>query len=124
MEILRSAHPVFAIVLLVGYGFLAVRLFLQKSENLGPIDRLLSQVVRISLLVVYLSGLVMSMNLGLWASKFHHYASLLPVVVMFIFQFVPQFLQKQTSLRGYAIFFLGMFLSILIISLSSDFLHF
>ena len=123
MEILRSVHPVIAIALLIGYGFLSIRLFLQKGETLDPINRFLSQVVRFSLLVAYLSGLVMSMNLGLWAPKFHHYASLFPVVVMFILQFVPQFLQKQISIRAYALFYLGMFVSILIISLSSGFLR-
>lgn len=124
MEILRSAHPVIAIFLILVYGYLAFRLFVRKAEELSPVDRFLSQVARFSLLIVYFSGLVMSMNLKLWAPKFHHYASLFPVVVMFLFQFIPQFLQKQIIIRGYAIYFLGMFIAILLISLSTRILIF
>ena len=124
MELVRSAHPVLAIILLFGYGFLTVQLFRRKQENLFPIDRFVTQVVRVSLLLTYLTGLIMSMNLHIWVYKWHHYASLVPVAVMFLFQFLPQFLQKEINVRGYAIMFLAMLISVIFISITSGIFQF
>ena len=89
MELARTAHPILAIILLFGYGFLALQLFRRKEEKLVPLDRFITQFVRIALLLAYFSGLVMSMNMHLWVNKWHHYASLIPVAIMFLFQFGP-----------------------------------
>ena len=123
MELIRTVHPILAIILFLGYGFLSVQLFRRKQEKLETLDRFMTQFVRIALLLAYFTGLVMSMNMNLWVNSWHHYASLLPVAVMFLFQVVPQLIQKQINVRGYAFMFLAMFLSIVFISITSGIIH-
>lgn len=124
MGLVRSAHPILAIILFVGYGYLAFQLFRRKQEKLFPIDHFVTQFVRITFLLAYLSGLILSMNLHVWVHKWHHYTSLAPVAVMFIFQFLPQLLQKEINVRGYAFMFLAMFISVVIISFTSGVIQF
>ena len=119
LELIRTAHPVLAIVLLLGYGFLVVQFFKRRKQKLLPIDRFVTQLMRISLLLAYFTGLIMSMNMRIEVHKWHHYAGLAPVAVLFIFQFLPQILQKEVNFKGYSFMFLAMFISIVFISLTS-----
>ena len=118
MEFVKSFHPILALIMLVCYGVLAWRFF-RRQDVPRPVDKTLAQVVRFSLLLTYFSGLVMSMNMGLFAPRMHHYASLLPVAVIFFFQFLPQTMGKALNKKGYGFMFLAMFLCVAFISYTS-----
>jgi len=122
MQTIRTLHPILAVILIAGYLYLGLRFLRKKERYLTTLEVTLSQVVRISLLLIYLTGLLMSMNMGLRVAKIHHYASLIPVAVIFIFQFLPQLLKKDIGIKGAAWMFLSMFLTVIVIAFSSGFL--
>ncbi len=111
-------HPLLTVLLIVTYGFLAYRLLTRKKVS--PTDSTLAQVARISLLLTYLSGLVLSMNYGRYVHPWHHYASILPVGVIFVFQFLPGAFKKGVTIQNYALMFLFMLLTVIIISFFSN----
>ncbi len=118
VQILQSAHPIFAVILILLYAFLAIRLFRQGEMGISAFIMTLSQSARLCLLLTYMSGLLLTMNFGGKTTALHHYASLTPVVVIFFYQFLPQAMQKTMTIRSYAAMFLCMLLSILFIALS------
>lgn len=122
MQTIRILHPIIAVILIGGYLYLGLQLLRKKERHLTTLEATLAQVVRISLLLAYLTGLLMSMNLGLRVPLIHHYASLIPVVIIFLFQFLPQLLKKDIGLKGAAWMFLSMLFAVIIIAFSSGFL--
>ncbi len=122
MQTIKTLHPIIAIILIGGYLYLGLRLLRKKESHLTTLETTLAQVVRISLLLAYLTGLMMSMNLGLRVPAIHHYVSLIPVVIIFFFQFLPQYLKKDIGIKGAAWMFLAMFLTVIVIAFSSGFL--
>lgn len=116
VDFLRTVHPILAIFLIAAYAYLALQFFRKKSAPPSTLEITLAQTVRILLLFTYLTGLVMTMNFNLRVDNMHHYLSLLPVLVMLIFQFVPKFTDNLTI---YAWLFLAMLISVLIISWGS-----
>jgi hypothetical protein len=118
-QTLQVAHLVLSILLIAVYGFLATWLFRQKGEEISPMVVTLSQLARLTLLLTYMSGLVLTMNFGRKAATWHHYASLTPIIVIFFFQFLPQAIQKPLSPKGYALMFFAMLLTIVLIALSN-----
>ena len=120
-QTLQAAHPILAVLLLLLYAILAIRMFRQQSEEISSLIVTLSQSARLCLLLTYMSGLLLTMNFGGKTTALHHYASLSPVVVIFFYQFLPQARRKPLSTRGYAFMFLFMLLTILLISLSDEF---
>ncbi|NIA30659.1 MAG: hypothetical protein GWP06_12205 [Actinobacteria bacterium] len=124
MQTIRILHPIVAVILIAGYLYLGLRLLRKKEHHFTTLEVTLSQVVRISLLLAYLTGLLMSMNLGLRVAKIHHYASLIPVAVIFIFQFLPQLLRREIGIKGAAWMFLAMFVAVLVIAVTSGFANY
>ena len=115
-DILVHLHPVLAAAALVFYLILGVRLLRSSKEQLTPGETVLAQAARISMLLIYLSGLVLSYNLHLHVASGHHIASLLPVAVLFGFQFLPGLFNRQISLKAAGWMFLCLFFAFLIIS--------
>ena len=117
--LLRIGHPVLAALLLVLYFLLSYRFFKKGDGNPQPTEVTLAQAARIFLLLIYLTGLIMNMNLKIHVYRNHHYASILPVFVIFIFQFLPGLFGKQLDNKGNAMMFLSMLVAILIISITA-----
>jgi len=122
MQTIRTLHPIIAVILIAGYLYLGWRFLRKKENHLTTIEATLAQVVRISFLLAYLTGLLMSMNLGLRVPVIHHYASLIPVVIIFFFQFLPQLLKKDIGIKGAGWMFLTMLFAVIVIAFSSGFL--
>ena len=116
------AHKVLSYFLIAAYVFLAIRFYIRRRKKFEPMDATLSQTVRISLLLVYLSGLLLSMNYGNYVERLHHYSSLLPVAIMLISQIVFRFIRSEMNSLGYAIMTAIMAIVILYISISGGFL--
>jgi len=116
---LKIGHPVLAALLLVLYFLLSYRFFKKGDGNPRLTEVTLAQAARIFLLLIYLTGLIMSMNLKIHVYRNHHYASILPVFVIFIFQFLPGLFGKQLDNKGNAMMFLSMLVAILIISITA-----
>ena len=112
-------HPILTVLLLLFYAVLIYRFLFRELEELAAIDTVLIQSARFTLLALYLTGLVMSMNLGRWVSSWHHYLSLIPVAVLFFFQFLPSVRQKLLTIKTFGWMFLLLFIMIIIISLSA-----
>jgi hypothetical protein len=111
---IKTAHPLFSLVLFFLYLALAVRL--KRQNDLKPLDTALAQAARLLLLLIYLTGLIMSMNLGIWVPSRHHYASLLPVFILLIFQVLPSFFGRGVNIQNAVWMFASMAAAIVIIS--------
>ena len=116
-DLIVSSHTVIAIILLLSYGFLAFRLF--RKTTIDPLETTIAMIARIAFLLAYLTGLLISMNLKIFVPMKHHYASVLPVFIIFLFQFMPNLLQKERKTRSYAWMFLLMLIAIIVISVTS-----
>jgi hypothetical protein len=114
-----NLHPILTVMLLALYAVLVYRFLFMKLEELAAIDTVLIQSARFILLALYLTGLVMSINLGRWVSSWHHTLSLIPVAVLFFFQFLPSVRQKLLTIRTFGWMFLLLFLVVITISLSA-----
>ncbi len=114
-----NLHPILTVVLLLFYAVLIYRFLFRELEELAAIDTVLIQAARFTLLALYLTGLVMTMNLGRWVPSWHHYLSLIPVAVLFFFQFLPSVRQKFLTIKTFGWMFLLLFLVVIIISLSA-----
>jgi hypothetical protein len=112
------AHHVLAIVLLVLYALLSYRLWTKSEEELTSLESTLIQTARLLLLVIYLTGAILSINMGVHVARIHHWVSLTPVLILFFFQFLPGLLRKGPGTRFYAIMFLLMALTIIAISIT------
>ena len=115
---MRAIHPIIAVILMVLYFGISLRLFIKKKQQIEPIDLTLAQLARIALLFIYLNGLVLSMNMKIPVNREHHYASLIPAAVMFVFQFLPKKVKHKLGIKGYAIMFLLMGIAVIIIAKS------
>lgn len=112
-------HPILAALLFFGYFLLAIRFLDKKKKKANALDKSLAQIVRFVLLLLYLTGLLMSMNLHIYVGNFHHYLSLLPVLILFAFQFMPSVFKKDVTIKDYAWMFVSMVIIILLVALSS-----
>lgn len=113
-------HRLLPFILSAGYIWLFFRLRKNRKQP-EPLDVAVAQGVRVLLLMMYLTGLIMSMNLKMPVANSHHMLSLAPVVVFFIFQFLPQLLKRQISARTLGIMFLTLLVSVVLISISGHF---
>jgi hypothetical protein len=111
---IKTAHPLFSLVLFFLYLALAVRL--KRQNDLRPLDTALAQAARLLLLLIYLTGLIMSMNLGIRVASWHHYASLLPVFVLLIFQVLPSLFGRGVHIQNAVWMFAAMAVAIAFIS--------
>ena len=113
---MRIAHDILTVVLLVLYFGIALRLLTKKKRVISTIELTLAQLARMSLLLIYLNGLILSMNMRIPVSHDHHYMSLIPAGVMLIFQFLPKKFKHELGMIGYAIMFILMGISIIVIA--------
>jgi uncharacterized membrane protein YwzB len=118
---IRSAHPVLTILLVLLYAVLAWRWWTLQEQKLSPWFKTLHHTARLLLLLLYMDGLMLFMLMRLPVSDWHHYVSLLPVVVIFIFQFLPGVLRRPITARGQSLMCLAMMVSLIIIGLSSSY---
>jgi hypothetical protein len=116
---IRSAHPILTILLLCLYAALAWRWWTLQDEKLSPWFKTLQHIARFLLLLLYMNGLLLYMLMRLPIPDWHHYTSLLPVAVIFIFQFLPSVLRRPISSRGQSYMCMAMLVSLILISLSS-----
>ena len=115
-QLLQVGHPLLAGAALLFTLILSLRLLRRSKERITPAETVLAQAARVAMLLLYLSGLVMSYNLKMPVAFAHHLASLLPVLVLLIFQFLPSLRKTELSIRWNGWMFVGLFVAYLIIS--------
>jgi len=118
-QIMGIAHGILTAALLAGYLWLFYRFRRKTDETVIRLDRTLAQIVRFSLLLVYLSGLYMSVTLSRMVHPLHHILSALPVVVLLGIQFYPTLSKKEMTIKAYTWTFILMFFLILLTAISS-----
>ena len=113
---MRTAHVVLTVILLALYFGIALRLLTKKKRAIGSMELTMAQFARVTLLLTYLNGLIISMNMKIPVARDHHYVSLIPAGVMLVFQFLPKNRKHELGMAGYAIMFLLMGISVIIIA--------
>jgi len=106
---IETMHGVAAILLLLIYLLLAARMFRAKVERFSSLDRAPAQIARLVLLLVYLSGLIMSYSLGRIVHPAHYVIGLLPIVVLLGVHYAPQSFPAQRE-KAYARLFAALFM--------------
>jgi hypothetical protein len=115
-QTIRWLHPGLAVLLLILYGLLAWRQWNARGTPLSPLYRTLARASRLLLLLEYAVGYMLFSVNRLPVSDWHHYASLMPVLVIFFFQFLPSLLKRRLSEKTLAAMWLCMFIALAIIS--------
>lgn len=116
---LAPLHGIFSLALLALYAVLAVRFFRKKDDGVNLLDRMLAQMARFGLLLVYLTGLYLNVTLGRMVHSAHHLSSLLPIVVVFGIRFWPSIVNKENTPKTYAWMFAILFVLMLIIGVTT-----
>jgi hypothetical protein len=98
---------------------MAWRWWTLQDKKLSPLFKTLHHGARFLLLLLYMDGLLLFMMMRLPIPDWHHYVSLLPVVVIFIFQFLPSALRRPITSRGQSYMCMAMLVSLVLIALSS-----
>ena len=112
-------HGIGTIALLLLYLILALVLFRKKESGIGILSKALAQVARFALLLVYLSGLFLTVTLGRIVNNAHHVLSALPVIAFLLIPFLTGHFQKEQKNKVYAWLFAILFLLILFTAISS-----
>lgn len=112
-------HGATAVLLLLIYLILAARMFRTKIKRFGSLDRALAQIARLALLLVYLSGLIMSYSLGRMVHPAHYVIGLLPILLLLGVRYAPRSFPAQRE-KAYARLFAALFIFILLACLSSQ----
>jgi hypothetical protein len=120
-HLMRQIHPIIAALLLISYTLLAWRWWTLKETKLSPLYRTLAHTSRFLLLVLYMDGLLLSNVFRLPVSEWHHYSSLLPVLVMLVFQVLPGLFKYELDNKGKSWMWITMLVSMVVISLSIKF---
>lgn len=118
-QLIKSAHGVSTLFLLLLYLALTIRLYKRRPGHIGGLNLVLAQFARFTLLVVYLSGLFLTITLNKLVHNVHHILSALPVVVFFIIPILVGRAKEENKNRIYALMFALLFFLILIAGLSS-----
>lgn len=116
-NLITTGHCILPVVLVLGYAVLAVRLLRAGPREPAFFEKFLAQIVRFSLLLQFVTGIVLSLNMHVWVSPWHHWACLVPILVLVVYQVIR--MTHQISLKNYARVFLIMCISIVMISLTS-----
>ena len=118
-QTISLSHIFLTILLLAGYGFLGYR-FVRKTENrTNAAERVIAKFVRVALLLLYLSGLLLSTNFRVSVHRWHHIASLLPIAVLLGFQVLPYLRRKENTANAYGKLFIILGILVLIVSITS-----
>ena len=116
---IASTHWIATLALMALYLILAIRFFQKKNNDITALDSGLTQIARFGFMLVYITGLFMSVTLGRLVHNAHHVISLLPVLVIFGIRFLPTFTKKENSATTYAWMFIFMFILMLIVGITS-----
>jgi hypothetical protein len=118
-QLLLKMHPTLTVLLLALYALLAWRWWTLQQPRPSVWYRTLAHISRFFLLLLYLNGFMLYAGYRFPVGDWHHYASLLPVSVIFFFQFIPALAKKPLSARKQSIMWMAMFLCIFLISVLS-----
>jgi len=117
-----ASHAAATVVLVLGYIYLL--LMFRRKEDSSPVtlgENIVAYLVRFVLLLLYVSGLILTTSIGRPVHRVHHYVSLLPVAVLLLFQLLPAFKREKRSFRQYSWLFLALAISVIITALTSRF---
>jgi len=118
-QMMRALHPGLTILLLLLYTLLAWRWWTMKGAPPSPLIKTLAHSARLMLLLLYLSGFMLFNGYRLPVSELHHYASLLPVAIIFLFQFLPSLFRRPLPEKWQSVMWMCLFLTIVVIAVST-----
>ncbi|HPI72413.1 MAG TPA: hypothetical protein PK843_18040 [bacterium] len=121
VEWMRWLHLGSAGLLIGVYGLLAWRWGTRKKTAFSAFYRTLAQTGRLILLWEYLNGFILFNSYRLPVSGWHHYASLLPVAVILIFQVLPGLFDYELDEKGMRQMWLAMLITVATISMAGWF---
>ena len=107
------------LVLLSLYLLLAILLFRKKENGIGGLNRMIAHIARFALLLVYLSGMFLSVTLGRIVHVAHHVISALPILVLVGHRYLPERFKSENSNRTFAWIFAVLFLLVLVTAVTS-----
>ena len=116
---LTVLHPILTVLAFGIYAGLYIRFVRKPDPRLSALEITLAHLARFSLLGLYLTGLLLSMNFHKPVHEWHHYASLIPVGVLFIFQFLPGMKNQNPTIKQVKWMFLFLALSMILISMTA-----
>lgn len=112
-------HPIGTLALLIIYLVLAISLYRRKKQGIGGINRALAQLGRFGLVVVYFSGLFLSITLGRIVHTAHHILSALPILALYLIRFLPERFTTEKANKTYAWFFAILCLLLLLVGITA-----
>ncbi|MDZ7725742.1 MAG: hypothetical protein U5R06_23675 [candidate division KSB1 bacterium] len=113
--VIEIGHRILAVVLMIGYAVLAFRFFRAGERVPTFFETMLAQIVRFSLLLEFVTGILLSLNYKIQVSSWHHWACIIPVLTLAVYQIIR--MTRSVSLKNYARVFLIMCAAVLLISL-------
>lgn len=113
------AHGILTLVLMTLYLYFAIRFFRLKTDEVSALDQFLVQVARYTLLLIFISGLLMNMVLGTFVSKAHHIISLIPAVLVVGVKYLPLLRRKDNTVKTYAWLFAFLFVLMIALGISA-----
>jgi len=123
-QIILLSHRILPILLVIGYAILFIRFFRNPHGDPAPVDTVIAYAMRYLLVLLYVSGLLMSYYLGLLVNRVHHVLSLIPLIGLIFIRYIPKLFRKGLYLKTYAWFFLALFIFIIVISLTARLSYF
>ncbi|MBN1560406.1 hypothetical protein JW998_09160 [candidate division KSB1 bacterium] len=112
-------HLILTLGIAALYLFFAIRFFREQDDKISAVDRALIQVTRYALLMLYLTGLFMTVTFGMTVHKLHHMISILPAIGVVGIRYLPLLTKRPNTLRTYAWTFAILFVLVLVTALSS-----
>ncbi len=94
LDYTAPAHGLLTYFLMVLHLVLAVRFFRSSRDEATTLDRVLVQVVRYALLLVFISGLVLNITLSQLVSQVHQIISIIPAVIVVGAKCLPHITHK------------------------------
>lgn len=113
------AHLGLTLITMALYLLFAIRFFRKKDIDISAGERTLIQVARYGLLMLYLTGLFMSVTFGMSVHKLHHAISILPAILVVGIRYLPVLTRRDNSARTYAWLFAILFVLMLVIGATS-----
>jgi hypothetical protein len=103
------------------YPVLSIRLFRSTREEATPLESLLVQIARYTLLLVFISGLVLNITLGKFVSQSHHILSIFAAIMVVGPKYLPYITRKPNTLKTYAWVFLILFILMIALGITAQF---
>jgi hypothetical protein len=119
LEFAAPAHGILTLVLMALYLVLAIRFFRSKTHEASLLDQFLVQIARYTLLLIFISGLILNMLSGAFVSKAHHIISIVPALLVVGIKYLPQLRRKANTIRTYAWLFVILFGLMILLAISA-----